>query len=331
MKSESFELPVLKPRTHCVLIPRDPYSIFVYWNYTEKDIDQFRRQLEPKGEGAQLILRIYEITNVHFDGKNANQVWDIEVGYSVKNWYIQVDANNAEYCVELGGRGRDHHFMPLVRSNTVRTPPRSASIRKDLIWQDIKFYRESKPFIKGTIKGNKKARTYYLTDKDIHEYYSDLFTSIAPQGEFSAISWQNAQPLITNPDLLQRTYLGSSDQKGDKARSLDQYPGASESQLGAETGASESRLKKREFFFEIATELLVYGRTEPDATVWLNGKEIKLNPDGTFALRYSLPDGNIPFKFIAQSHDGVEQRHISTGVEREKTIGFPKMLRDPNG
>ena len=78
-------------------------------------------------------------------------------------------------------------------------------------------------------------------------------------------------------------------------------------------------------------ELVVHGRTEPDATVWLNQKGIKLNPDGTFSLRYALADGEIPLKFIAQSSDGVEQRHINTRVERERTISFPKMLKDPHG
>jgi hypothetical protein len=48
-------------------------------------------------------------------------------------------------------------------------------------------------------------------------------------------------------------------------------------------------------------------------------------------LHYALPDCEIPFKFIAQSSDGVEQRHIQTRVEREKTVFFTKMLKDPNG
>jgi len=113
---------------------------------------------------------------------------------------------------------------------------------------------------------------------------------------------------------------------------LDEQPGASENLMSAQTGGgSEVRLAKRKFFFEIWTELLVYGRTESDAVVKLNEKGVKLNPDGTFSLRYALPDGEIPLKFIAQSSDGVEQRHINTRVEREKTVGFPKFLKDFNG
>ena len=87
----------------------------------------------------------------------------------------------------------------------------------------------------------------------------------------------------------------------------------------------------RKFFFEVWMELIVHGRTEPDATVSLEQKGIKLNPDGTFSLQYALPDGEIPLKFIARSSDGIEQRHIYTRVEREKTIGFPKMLGESHG
>jgi len=95
--------------------------------------------------------------------------------------------------------------------------------------------------------------------------------------------------------------------------------GSSENLINSQP-ASEGRLNKGKFFFEIGAELIVYGRTEPDAAVWLNEKGIKLNPDGTFSLRFALPDGEIPLKFIAQSSDAVEQRHIYTRVEREKTM-----------
>ena len=109
--------------------------------------------------------------------------------------------------------------------------------------------------------------------------------------------------------------------------------GASENVLSPKPGASEGRLNKRTFFFEIWTELIVHGRTEPDAQVMLNQKDVRLNPDGTFSLRYALPDGEIPLKFLAQSSDGVEERHIHTGVEREKTIGFSKenLSKEKNG
>lgn len=91
------------------------------------------------------------------------------------------------------------------------------------------------------------------------------------------------------------------------------------------SGASEANFSNEghKFFFEIGTELIVYGRTEPDATVTLGGQNIKLREDGTFTLRYALPDSKIPFDFMATSNDKKSSRKISTSVERTKTMYCP--------
>ncbi len=358
---DSTELPALQARTHCVLIPRDPNFVYAYWNYTQEDIDRARNQLKFTGEGFQLVLRIYDISLIKFNGSNANHTWDLDVGFSTKNWYIHVWQDNTDYCAELGIRSGENHFISLTRSNTVRTPPKTASKRNDLIWQDIKTHKESQPYIKEDIqkryhrfvqhrsnKGSqavnqqKKGRIYHLTVQDIRAYYMKLFTSMSIRGKNKGKSqgqvripsledvlkgklkgcpWQKVQSVIISPELIRRTHPGAS-------MGFMDNKGGSESISSFQPGASEGRLKKRKFFFEIWTELIVHGRTEPDAAVWLNQKGVTLNPDGTFTLRYSLPDGEIPLKFIAQSSDGVEQRHIYTRVEREKTIGFPKMLKE---
>jgi hypothetical protein len=94
------------------------------------------------------------------------------------------------------------------------------------------------------------------------------------------------------------------------------YLGGSENIQG---GSSEfvQPDKKRKFFFEIGTELIVYGRTEPDAEVMLGDKKVDLMPDGTFSMRFSLPDGKIQLPFTATSNDKVETRKISTTVARK--------------
>jgi len=351
---DSTELPALAAHTHCVLIPRDPNYIYAYWDYTEQDINHLRNQLKFESEGSQLVLRVYDITLVRFNGSNANHTWDLDVGFSAKDWYIHVWQDNADYCAELGIRYGDNHFIALMRSNIVRTPPKTASKRNDLIWQDIRAHGESRPYLKENIKeryqrlleqrskkslpqakSSRKARIYQLTIEDIRNYYRKLFSQYSAKSRSKVLSmesilkkdpdgifWQKVSPVVTSPDLIRRVHPGSSE-------GLLEKKGASENLLNL--GASEGRLNKRKFFFEIWTELIVHGRTEADATVLLNEKGIKLNPDGTFSLRYALPDGEIPLKFIAQSSDGVEHRLIDTRVEREKTAYSQKILKDPNG
>ncbi len=74
--------------------------------------------------------------------------------------------------------------------------------------------------------------------------------------------------------------------------------------------------KKRGFWFVLDCELIVYGATEPDATVTLQGKPVKLRPDGTFTLRFAYPDGKQVLDAHAYSADGVEERIITPIVER---------------
>ncbi len=87
----------------------------------------------------------------------------------------------------------------------------------------------------------------------------------------------------------------------------------------------KKRPKERGFWLMVDCELIVYGATEPDAEVSVQGKKIKLRPDGTFTMRYALPDGKqvVPVKAI--SADKIEERIITPIVTREtKTSAMVK-------
>jgi len=75
--------------------------------------------------------------------------------------------------------------------------------------------------------------------------------------------------------------------------------------------------KERAFWFVLNTELIVYGATEPDAAVTVMGKSIPLRPDGTFTMRFALPDGRQVIPVSATSADEVETRWITPEVHRE--------------
>jgi uncharacterized protein len=74
--------------------------------------------------------------------------------------------------------------------------------------------------------------------------------------------------------------------------------------------------KERKFHFQLDAELIVYGSTEPTAKVTLQGEPIKLRPDGTFTMRFSLPDSRQIIPAVAASADGIEERTIVLAVER---------------
>jgi hypothetical protein len=75
--------------------------------------------------------------------------------------------------------------------------------------------------------------------------------------------------------------------------------------------------KVRGFFFTLDAELIIYGATEPNAKVTIQGRPIKLRPDGTFSLRFQLPDGTQVIDATAISEDGVFRKTITPTVRRE--------------
>ena len=83
------------------------------------------------------------------------------------------------------------------------------------------------------------------------------------------------------------------------------------------------------FHFELDAELIVYGATEPNAKVTLQGEPVQLRPDGTFTVRFSLPDSRQIIPAVAASPDGVEERTIVLAVERN-TKELEPMIHDGN-
>lgn len=81
-------------------------------------------------------------------------------------------------------------------------------------------------------------------------------------------------------------------------------------------GSGQIRERPRGFWYNLDAELIVYGATEPDASVTLQGRPIQLRPDGTFTARFALPDGNqeIPVTFV--SSDEVDRVTVEPKVSR---------------
>lgn len=68
-------------------------------------------------------------------------------------------------------------------------------------------------------------------------------------------------------------------------------------------------------------EVVLYGSTEPDALVTVSGRHINLNPDGTFSMRFALPDGRMDLPLSAISADGKDLRELRISVKRRTGEG----------
>ncbi|MEI8349221.1 MAG: DUF4912 domain-containing protein [Candidatus Omnitrophota bacterium] len=70
------------------------------------------------------------------------------------------------------------------------------------------------------------------------------------------------------------------------------------------------------FFLEVWTELILYGRTEPDADVTVEGKKVHLKSDGTFSLRYALPVGDYTYQVVGVSKNKKHKITKTPAVKR---------------
>lgn len=345
---DSNDLPASYNITTINLIARDPYWIHADWEIAPSSIEEIRKKIGSELDRSSYTLRMYDVTYIDFNGSNANHWFDIDVGLHTNNWYISLWQDNVTYCADIGIRTPDGRFFTLARSNFVTTPRVGSSGRSEMIWMEVKEDRSQQPFViietrkredKRLLPSTKISpsevgrlrRKIFLTEDDIRSYYSKLFpflrqvisarlareSGVKKRGpERYKIYLKDGDILLedflirdmTKEQFIKKILLGSSEE-------LVLLGGASE----FAKGASEREQKRRKFFFEIGTELIVYGRTEPNAEVWFGDKQIKLRKDGTFSLRFALPEGKIPLDFVTQSHDKIDKRNITTAVERTKT------------
>jgi phosphate transport system substrate-binding protein len=76
---------------------------------------------------------------------------------------------------------------------------------------------------------------------------------------------------------------------------------------------------RADFWFVTDTELIIHGATEPNATVSLDGHDIKLKADGTFHLRIPFSDSVIDYLFTATAPNGEQTRSVRKKFSQENT------------
>ncbi|MBF0384733.1 MAG: DUF4912 domain-containing protein [Candidatus Omnitrophica bacterium] len=352
--SESYHLPENYGASRITLISRNPNSLYIYWEYPDSNKSDFENRHSNQVHDASYAVRMYDVTMVDFNGSNANHCFDIDINIHDKSWYVELWSDNVTYCAELGLKTRHGSFIPICRSNYISTPRKGFSDRSDMIWmergtdsfvhtaqsmgqieslQPKKIAETSidKIASSGYPRLSKSHNRLPLSADEIKAYYAKIYPIFAKvKGLMNGSLYRLKNGLALEQSLLKSAYDKDFMKKaifGSSAEMIDK-PGASEKTLGVNQQSSEQQfigLKGRKFYFEIGTELIVYGRTEPNATVKLGGKTIQLREDGTFSLRFALPDGKIPLNFEAISNDKVEIRAIATSVEREKTKYKPQL------
>jgi uncharacterized protein len=259
------ELPWGYGQDKIVLLVRDTRWLHSYWELRQDTIDKFKNELGSEFYKSRRVIRVYDVSQINFNGRNAHRFFDVYVDEHANSWYIDTQGPGKSWCADYGLLLPDGRFIMIMRSNIVHTPMEGPSWITDEEWM---------------VPEEMFARLYGMG--------FGLGRS-SPVGK----AWQERikrelfSGVLASPGMAS---MASPVKKGQKAR---------------------------KFWLVVDCELIVYGATEPDADVSVQGKKINLRPDGTFTLRFALPDGKqvIPVKAI--SSDKIEERTITPTVTRE--------------
>jgi len=261
---ERFNLPLRYNDNRIVLIPRDPWWIHTYWDISQEKINETTAKIPlHERENLKWALRVHDVTGIsNFTGYNSHSFYDIDINFDAYNWYINVNAPEREWCVEIGLKTKNGRFFVVLRSNIIKTPYFGISDIVDEEWAlpDEDYFRVLGVYDLG--------RSSLERRKKLEELLKQQISSGFFSGALSSLS------------------------------------------------SLREKKKERKFFLEVWTELILYGRTTPDAAVSVCGKKIKLRDDGTFSIRYALPEGNFRFDVSATSQDKEETITIIPAVKR---------------
>ncbi|TWT95040.1 DUF4912 domain-containing protein [Neorhodopirellula pilleata] len=84
---------------------------------------------------------------------------------------------------------------------------------------------------------------------------------------------------------------------------------------GSMTG-DPSLLRQMKLRLDVDAELIIFGKTDPTASVMVSGHPVKLQSDGAFTVRMELPDKRQVLPVTAETRDGLRQRTTVIAVER---------------
>ncbi len=127
-------LPHYYKEDRLVLLPRDPYCLFAYWEISTATRKKIPRQWdEETGNLAEPNLRVFRHGWNRIETIESHDDYRLEDG--TDNWYIHVGDADNYYHAEWGWMLPSGDFYTLLRSNIVRTPRDGISEIIDENWK----------------------------------------------------------------------------------------------------------------------------------------------------------------------------------------------------
>jgi uncharacterized protein len=305
------ELPGGYGDSRIFLLPRDPQWAYAYWDIPNEQKESLRQQ-----GGQQLALRLYDVTGIDVNHQSPHNLQEYGCDEMTREWYLPIPVSDRDYLLEIGYRTWDGRWLMLARSEQMRVPPVYPSDWIEDHFLTVGWDQELRgktimtlvPPSQRTIGMPGLAMTAHDT---VFGMAADAEALRQSGSIFGSMQHTTGSGQMLAVESLS-SYVFPS---GVGAWAMPTTSGLTMSGIGM--GASMPPERNRKFWLIADAELIVYGATEPDATVYVDGEPIKLNSDGTFRFQMSFQDGQIRFPIFAVAADGEQNRAIHMDFERQ--------------
>jgi hypothetical protein len=275
-----------------------------------------------------LALRIYDVTDINLEYQSPHSIQEYPCDELAREWYLPIPVSDRDYVVDIGYRCADGRWLVLARSAPVHVPPVYPSDWIEDHFITVNFEEDLRgktvfelvPPAKRMMAASTGAGTGTGTGVYSNAIYDEIF-GMAQTTEAQRVAGSLYGSMQHVPSSMQAVSLA------EQAISSYVFPSgvgmwavptvSGLTMSGAGFSASAVPVRPRQFWLIADAELIVYGATEPDATVTIGGRRIELNPDGTFRFQMSFQDGLIDYPIKAVAVDGEQTRSIQMKFNRE--------------
>ncbi len=295
-----------------VILPRDPQWAYAYWDISNQHKEELRRQ-----GGEQLALRLFDVTDLDLSIQSPHSVQEYGCDEMAREWYLPLPVSDREYLLEIGYRTWDGRWLKLARSESMRVPPVYPSdwVEDQFVTLDWEEPLEGKSVLKLVSPSQKASESTatYQAQTELHNHIFGMVGEVEAQRVAGSLhsAMQDAPSPAPHLDSVS-SYVFPS---GAGLWALPTFSGLNMSGVGLSSGEL-AKPQPRKFWLVADAELIVYGATEPDATVYVDGEPIVLNSDGTFRFQMSFQDGQLKFPIVAVAADGEQNRAVRMDFER---------------
>ncbi|PSB07100.1 Rho termination protein [Pleurocapsa sp. CCALA 161] len=303
------ELPDGYGESRIMLMPRDPQWAYAYWDVPNDHKEELRRQ-----GGQQLAIRIYDVTDVDLNHQAPHSVQEYLCDEMAREWYLPIPVSDRDYVADIGYRCADGRWLVLARSATVSIPPVYPSdwIEDAFITVNWEDGLQGNTLYNLVPPAKKQALSAETTALGGGDRLDDAVFGMTKETESMRMAGSLFGSMQQTPEAAVSSYVFPS------GVGMWAIPTASgQNMSGAGFSGSLAEARPRKFWLVADAELIVYGATEPDATVTIGDRKIQLNSDGTFRFQMSFQDGVIDYPIKAVAIDGEQTRSIHMNFERE--------------